>query len=94
MTGFPAINASVGFVVSRSSPILPFSPGAPLGQSSMTLTGSEARQLRRVTKAQHTRPTEQADFPGPEKLISISMSKQFFPLMNLQDDLLTFAVRL
>src|SRR5713101_963237 len=99
MTGFPAINGSVGLVVSFSSPILPFSPGAPLGHSSMTLIGSEEKQFKAVNKAIHTRPRRRVDFTGLEKPISISVSKQFhlsspeqLRLMNLQDGLLTYAV--
>src|SRR2546429_5688954 len=53
MTGLPAINPSDGFVMSRSSPMSPFSPGAPCGQSSTTFVGSEAKQLESVRKAKH-----------------------------------------
>src|SRR6266550_1098026 len=77
MTDFPATSWSPAFVMSRSSPRFPFSPGAPPGQSSMTLTASEARPTDRVTRTQKRRPIKRLDFTGPEKPFSLSLSKQF-----------------
>src|SRR5262245_35676093 len=57
MSRRPATRLSLGFVVSFSSPISPFSPGAPLGQSSTTFDGSAARLLPRPQARRTTRVT-------------------------------------
>src|SRR2546421_8166204 len=43
MTRFPAISPSVGLVISRSSPISPFSPGARLGHRAISCLFSSAK---------------------------------------------------
>src|SRR5438445_1033999 len=57
MTGLPAIRPSEGFVMSRSSPRSPFSPGAPFGQSSITCVGSEAQQSENARTEKHRSAT-------------------------------------
>src|SRR5882762_3334118 len=79
MTGFPAMRLSVGLVVSRSSPMSVFSPGAPCGQSSMTLAGSATRQPNDAKEPKHMRATQRVkvDFMLSMKPISSGESKLF-----------------
>src|SRR5438067_12375918 len=57
MTVLPAIRPSEGFVMSRSSPRSPFSPGAPFGQSSIAFGGSEAQQSENARTEKHRSAT-------------------------------------
>jgi hypothetical protein len=80
MTGLPAISPSVGLVMSRSSPMSLFSPGAPLGQSSIMFDGSPAKELERAHRPKQmiTSKRVNEDVMSRSEIISGATVEVFF----------------